>query len=288
MHWTYRSFNPEDDLEQGDIIEPNAEMLALFQQVHPHFCDPKYLTFIIVSQTCDLVRRSSGCKARHLSLAVVRSISAVMPRLLDEYAIKGIEGVYRKSRRRDTKLLLTRIINQNEQAAGIFYLHPDADAGIGEHAVAMLRVSIAVRAEHYHLLCHARRGRLVSEFQMKLGWLTGNLYSRVATPDWPETTGKNLVDEILRDYDEQISPKPVWLDDKVVDEISRGQAAALQSRDTLLAASKTVAIPSPRTVALDVVKRVLTDVVPDLKPESVKRVLNRLQNDAQFSSACKP
>ena len=86
---------------------------------------------------------------------------------------------------------------------GMFYLHPDGDVGIAEHAVAQLRVTISFRAdEHYETLRKARSGRLGEQFQSKLGWLTGNLYSRVATRDWSETTAdktrvKVITDELL-------------------------------------------------------------------------------------------
>jgi hypothetical protein len=52
--------------------------------------------------------------------------------------------------------------------------------------VVLLRVSIALRREHYQMLQQCRCGRLGAEYAAKLGWLTGNLYSRVATPDWEE------------------------------------------------------------------------------------------------------
>src|SRR5207247_8080250 len=85
---------------------------------------------------------------------------------------------------------LERVINQNEQAHGLFYLHPDADVGIAVPAAAMLRVSISLRSrEHYNVLKAARCGRLRAEFRNKLGWLTGNLYSRVDTPDWADEDG---------------------------------------------------------------------------------------------------
>ncbi|MHB1034346.1 MAG: hypothetical protein ACYC35_04275 [Pirellulales bacterium] len=47
-------------------------------------------------------------------------------------------------------------------------------------------MSIALRGEHYRMLQESRRGRLGPEYAAKLGWLTGNLYSRIATPDWED------------------------------------------------------------------------------------------------------
>ncbi len=66
------------------------------------------------------------------------------------------------------------------------YLKVETDAGIVTPSVIMLRISIALRREHYDLLCQARCGRLSAEYANKLGWLSGNLYSRIATPDWED------------------------------------------------------------------------------------------------------
>ena len=43
-----------------------------------------------------------------------------------------------------------------EQKLGLFYLFPDGEIGIGENAVAFLRISVAFRAEHYNLMTRAR------------------------------------------------------------------------------------------------------------------------------------
>lgn len=52
MHWTYDTYAEESDLRQGDILEPTETLLALFDDVHPHFTDEKYRGFLILSQTC--------------------------------------------------------------------------------------------------------------------------------------------------------------------------------------------------------------------------------------------
>jgi hypothetical protein len=182
-HWTYGDFEPDDDLAQGDILHRTDALAELLARFFPHFKREKYLAFLVVTQTCDLVQRSSGCKAPYINLAVVRSLSSILCLLLDEVSRTGIPGVYETEMQGRAKDLLARILNQNEQALGLFYLHPDLDAGISEQSVAMLRVTLSLKAEHYELFREARRGRLDARFGNELGWLSGNLYSRVATPD---------------------------------------------------------------------------------------------------------
>ena len=147
-HWTYDSFTPHADLAQGDIIEPTAELREVLQIVHPHFLDAKYVSFMVLSQSCDLVRRA-GYRGQPINLCVIRELRAVARTLLELYCGSGISGVFREENRGSGRQFLQRVINQNEQAIGLFYLHPDADAGIAAASVAMLRIAIALRTDHY-------------------------------------------------------------------------------------------------------------------------------------------
>lgn len=51
--------------------------------------------------------------------------------------------------------------------------------------VAYLKVSIPLKSgEHYDKCLKAKRIELADEFKAKLGWLIGDMYSRVGTTDW--------------------------------------------------------------------------------------------------------
>jgi len=123
-----------------------------------------------------------------------------LSQFFDNVCEKVSQGVYLRGSRVEANQLLTRILNQNEQALGLFYLHPDTDTiGISDYAVALLRVTVALRAkEHYELLQRVRKGRLAGQFRNKLGWLVGNLYSRVGTPDWfDQENGEKKLNELI-------------------------------------------------------------------------------------------
>jgi hypothetical protein len=186
-HWTYRPFDKDSDLVQGDLIRRSDDLLAVLGEVHKFFCDPRYTAFAVLTQSCDLVRRGGdACKAEHINLAVVRELETLLPRLLGESCGTGVANVFRKESRYCAQQILQKILNQNDQAHGLFYLHPDGDVGVATPSVIMLRVSIALRQQHYDLLKQSRCGRLAPEYANKLGWLSGNLYSRIATPDWED------------------------------------------------------------------------------------------------------
>src|SRR5690606_23773322 len=151
-HWTYLAEDPKGDLEQGDIITVDDNLRTHLRKIHPHFSQEKYLGFLVVSQSCDLVRRDGACSAHYITLAAIRSINAVLDKLLSQYTVPTFNGIYVAERKNSASELVERILNQNEQKNGLFYLHPDIDAGIAEPSVALLRVTIAVKSDNYDLL----------------------------------------------------------------------------------------------------------------------------------------
>jgi hypothetical protein len=189
-HWTYREIKEGEDLQQGDIIELTPGVIKLCNDIHPHFADDnKYLAFQVLTQGCDLVRRDSDfCKSKFITLSAVKQFDVAFPEYLDRFCKKVTDGVYLEESKHRAKQFVERILNQNEQAHGLFFLHQDADAGIAVHSLSLLQVSIAFKSDlHYEEILSARRGGLRDTFQAKLGWLVGNLYSRVGTPDWHDT-----------------------------------------------------------------------------------------------------
>ena len=290
MHWTYRSV-ADTDLQQGDILARTDELLKLFEEIHPHFCDPKYLAFLVLTQTCDLVRRGGKpCRSRYINLAVVRSLDSVLLDLLDQVCERLGPGIYLRETKPRANQLLERIFGQNEQALGLFYLHPDAEAGVPESAIALLQVSVAFRVQHYDLLLAARRGGLQEEFQAKLGWLVGNLFSRVGTTDWTESKDRQkelggMLKAFLEDTRE--SGRPSW--------ISRGEKEALEKAGVALAGVDPGEIDDlkrrhrPISVLEEVVDAVLAVMGREtrLEPKDVERLGNKLRNDALLASALK-
>lgn len=221
MHWTYDEErpSPDCDLAQGDILVPTAEFRDALSQAHTHFCHEKYIAFMVASQSCDLVRRKQGRpKTRYISIAAVRSLESVLRSLLEGVAPRVGNGVFRKSSKGRAKDFLSRLVDQNEQAQGLFYLHADPEIGVLVPAVAFLRVSVSLRAEHYATMCSARTGRLTPEFRANLGWLLGNLYSRAASPDWSDfEDGKRKKAELVDEFLYELVASPTWIDDEVLD-----------------------------------------------------------------------
>ena len=78
-----------------------------------------------------------------------------------------------------------KLLNNNHPE--YFYLAEDVDCHLSEACVAFLKLAIPIKSEHYDRCLAARISQLKEIFQAKLGWLAGNIYSRVGTPDWVPT-----------------------------------------------------------------------------------------------------
>lgn len=277
MHRTYASDGPDAELEQGDILQPSDALKQILCEVHPHFCDDKYLGFLVATQSCDLALRGPTPRAPYICVASIRPLSQVIHKVLAEAVNPTFEGILPSSCKRDARQFLERLFNQNEQAAGLFYLHKDADAGIAEPAVAFLRVTVALRAGHYNTLINARVGRLTPEFRAKLGWLMGNLYARPATRDWAETREDK---KSLSNFVTQYVSEGRWIDDEII-ETAKGRGIDLRSADpeTL----EELRPPTRREKALSEVGDELRRVAPELRDEIIEKLQNRLRNSGKFA-----
>ena len=114
-HWTYCSAGQDDDLQQGDIIYRDDRVVEILSDAHKYFCSERYIAFLVVTQTCDLVRRKGRpCKANYISLAVVRELVHVLPDMVQELSGSSYKSILIRERKRDAEEFLERLINQNE------------------------------------------------------------------------------------------------------------------------------------------------------------------------------
>lgn len=289
-HWTYESFQLTDDLQQGDILQPTEELRTVLNDVHPHFLNPKYTAFLVTTQSCDLVIRNKLYPdTKYLNIAVIRPIEAVIHNFLPLVCRPVIEGVYIHETKQYAYMLLERLFNQNEQALGLFYLHPDTAAGIPTASVSLLRVTVTLKADHYKVLQRARVGRLHKEFCNKLGWLVGNLYSRIGTQDWSEQDDrrkelrKMLKETIdISDKDDLIAPR--WIPESWVNAAKeKGIDISQLTKENIISELEKIKPPTSKATAISHVDRVVNEVYPSIDKELLKKILNRLNNDQLFS-----
>lgn len=136
--------------------------------------------FMVVTQCCDLQHG----KAQHLAIAPIRTLSSYV----SEVAVEALRSTDRIGVHVSDKALgqitneTTRLLNNN--CPGFFFLRGDQAHGMPANGVAFLRLKLGFRSRHMPELLAAKCGQLDSNFRSKLGWLLGNIYSRVGTRDW--------------------------------------------------------------------------------------------------------
>lgn len=286
MHWSYAD-NAEGDLVQGDILLPTDGLRAALQNVHRWFVDPKYLGFVVISQTCDLVRRQGeSCKTPYVEIAVIRPFRAYLLSLLKQQCDWIGDRYFPSGERNRANDLLDRVINQNESTLGLFYLHPEASIGIGEASIALLRVSVALRSEeHYDTLVAARRGRLHPEFGNKLGWICGNLYSRIGIRDWKESEeDRKVATEIKRrllDQSDDAGPRFVDCSKPFLEGLKRGTINLRDATPEQIEAELERHSSKPyKDRAIEAVMRILES--QGVSTELRQRVGSNLKSDREF------
>lgn len=292
----YAPIEQGDDLQQGDVLLPTKELREVFTEVHQHFLDDKYKAFLVLTQTCDLVRNRGfdPCKSQYINLAVVRPIEDVLFALLDvvcepvKLNKKRIKGFYTSQSKNSAERLLGRIINQNEDAMGIFYLPPDTSVKIAYHSVALLQVNIALRSkEHYGTCVDARRGRLDPVYRDRLGWIIGNLFSRIATDDVSNKQKGSFIKSFLGPSD-YIEKPPKWTPKESIDYVKKTVIDARKMGDDEIISILTEHKPEPPIeIALRQVMVTVSEATGGITEETAKNIEDRLRSDDIFKAVLK-
>ena len=187
IHFTYKENPDMESLCQGDVLEKTDALNELLGTVHPYFQNDDYQYFMVLTHSCDLVRRDGKkCKTPYITLAAIRSYTDFLEKTLVANKMaelyNGFLLVDQKGKTRVSQLV-ERIYNNTEP--DYFFLYKEDVLDFPKSMVAYLKVSIALKSElHYQTCLDAKRLELSDEFKAKLGWLVGNMYSRVGTTDW--------------------------------------------------------------------------------------------------------
>ncbi len=211
-HYAYDSPDPER-LCQGDVLERTPKLVELLNQYHAYYAKQEsYEYFLVLTQSCDLVRRDGKPpKAHYITIAAVRPVEEALQREARAHQEWWqIPQHVLSEKSFDTLALFTCGLLDNNQP-NYFYLHADVSVGLSSNYCAFLNLSIPLRVEHYDLCLNAKRVQLREPFQAKLGWLVGNLYSRVGTKEWNSHYGDNacsrFASELLQGTFRRVSRK---------------------------------------------------------------------------------
>jgi hypothetical protein len=185
-HYVYREPN-KATLNQGDVLQKTPALVAHLDQYHKYYANHvDYKYFMVLTQTCDLVRRDGVCGSPYITIAAVRPVEEVLRReaAKSQAPWQREAGVIGAKAAEKLVMFLTSLFDNNQD--GYFYLHQDVGLGIHQNCCAFLPLSVALKIDHYNLCLEAKIAELTDTFQAKLGSLIGQLYSRVAAPEWNE------------------------------------------------------------------------------------------------------
>jgi hypothetical protein len=200
-------------LRQGDLLEKTEGLSEAIRQAHSYYADaPDYTHFLVLTQSCDLVLRSGKTpKSPYITLAAVRPLQNALDRKVEKYTAPGIEfpiKICERERRGMVDQFLERILHNTEE--GFFFFRAGSAPTLTDDSCAFLPLSIALRSSHYGVCLENKVAQLDDIFAAKVGWLVGNMYSRVGTPDIEENVANP--EEYKRNFiQDKLDKKTAWL-----------------------------------------------------------------------------
>lgn len=293
MHFTYKL--PSGDLAQGDLLRNSGDLKEVLERYHPYYANKiDYEYLLVVTQSCDLALREGGkCKAPYISICPARPASHLIQREISKAQHSEEESQYSLCKKDFHSRLLgftEKLLNNN--CGDYFYLHEDPSFGLHEPLVGYLALSISIKREHYDACEGARILSLDPVFSAKLGWLVGNIYSGVATPDWtPEHVRADEFKLLIQKRLDELG-LCVWVSEAALKAFKKEIRArkAMHGDQYVMPESevtsflKSLAVPkdSKRNKAIDACTVVVKDTLK-LDDETAERIKRRLYNNLELS-----
>lgn len=285
-HFTYQDVD-RINLSQGDILNKTQEIESILSEVHPHYQKLDYKYFIVLTQSCDLVRREGdSCKSNYITLAAVRSFQTY----LTKETISFKKSNFEKGRIFDSKYRdkvynkVEKLFNNNEPE--YFFISRDLSFGIEDDYVAFLKLSIAIKSElHYQACLNAKTAELRSEFKAKLGWLVGQMYSRVGTEDWaPNTLTQS---DFRAKIEATLNSNIYWIDSDVGKVLKKNMAIAGLSEDEIIEIAQEIKPQTKKDQLLASLAKILSDSKLNIDPPITEKLLRRVKNDQTITGLLK-
>lgn len=274
-------------LYQGDILRKDDVLKEAINVAHPYYAEADdYTHLMVLTQSCDLVRRNGQKpKSRYITLAAIRPLRIIVDRLIKKYKFDSFDfpfPVCQKESEIFIAQVLERLLHNTEH--GYFFIRKDSHPKIKEDMCVFLTLSIAIRVAHIDACLKAKIAELDHIFQAKVGWLTGNLYSRVGTPDIeeieddPKTIKAEFYKEILHNQTAWLTPGQLTELKKIVAKWRRdnpGEDLTPEKAEELI--NK---VPDPMDlVAQRAVTSLATEGIIEDNDETRTRAKNLLRND---------
>lgn len=148
MDFIYTKVVPSEiqTLSQGDILVRSEKLRDAIQLSHSYYADASdYSHFIVLTQSCDLVRRNSEFSAPYITIAAVRPLAGIVDRFIASKARtdpKTNKRIVNRSIENKIKQLLERLLHNTEE--NYFFIPGGSQPNIDIDMCAYLHLSIAL------------------------------------------------------------------------------------------------------------------------------------------------
>lgn len=291
MHFTYETPD-KTQLFQGDLLNRSPEMDRLLEDNHPiYFAKEDYKFFIILTQSCDLALRNGTCNTKYINIAPARPLNIVIKNIILKYQYDDVEqklGFISEKRKQKIYDFMERLFNNNEH--DYFFLYREPNLELDDEHCAFLRLSIAVRSESYATLVQSKFLQIKEPYRSKLGFLVGNLYSRVATEDW---LPKRCTKIRFKQYTQQPIENPdlvLWIENDIHQKLLNNIKKYPQEEQTIEKLEEE--ITKLKTVKSARIKDSIELITSELlkigiAADVITKIENRLENNPTFRGIIK-
>lgn len=273
-------------LLQGDILQKTPLLKEAVAKAHRYYADAEdYHFYMVLTQSCDLVKRGGRKpRARYITIAAVRPLDVVVERQITKFA-EPISGfpilVYKKENELGVKNYLERLLHNTQEKDGLFFIRRGSHPAFTEDYCVFLYLSIALRIDHYETCLAAKVAQLDNVFQAKVGWLTGNLYSRVGTPD-VEDHQQNPEQYKKEFYEQVLSERTVWLSSEQRQQLKQALKTNNPSNEQEAREMIAVLKTDMDYLAERIVKKLVDAKIIAAEDTTVEAAKNILANDKLF------
>lgn len=242
---------------------------------------------MVLSQSCDLVRRNGKmCKTPYITLAAVREYSDFLERtLVSNKMAENYNGIFLVEERAKARVtqLVERVYNNTEP--DFFFLYKEDALNFPKSMVVYLKVSIALKSElHYDACLNAKRLELSDEFKAKLGWLVGNMYSRVGTTDWESKMTDKARRQMIED---EVNSRCVIGSKEQIRELKKKlneNPDALSSHDAAIECLASIIVKSKYEQVMDIIEEIFKSNCRNINSDDKDKLLNAIKSRSKIKT----
>lgn len=288
-HYTYEDCDLSQ-LFQGDVLQKAFGLETILNKTFPDF--PAYSDYhylLVLTQSCDLQQRDGKPpSAPYITFAAILPVSeAIWLEARKQQAWWQIprhivdSPLYNKMHTFTEQLL-------DNNVSDFFYLHEDASLGIGAPYCAFLRLTLTLDIGVIDACRKAKVAQIKESFRAKLGWLVGNMYSRVGTEEWSRSHGmpvekqaKSLLKGMLVNIDKRhiekclrelggVKPLEEYTPQQIADHIAGEKPTSRSSEFRDYAIDALQGADFPKKVPAKVIQQIVNVILADTR---IRRLL---------------